>query len=342
MKVHCYLLCFNEEKMIESVLRYYSEFCSKIFVMDNYSTDRSVEVARKFPMVSIIKWKTDDGKIDERMYVRLKSQMYKEYSREGGRYTEEVADWIISCDMDEILYHPDIKSILEDYKSKGVTVPQITGFNMVGDHEVDPARSIAGQYQYGFRSPHYDKRIVFDCEFNMAYSVGCHPAGVGFEYMKTTYGYKSSNEHPLALLHFKRVGDRLVDKAAQNVDRIDRGRSGIRKTQDGSYKGLGGQYFNVVEGKAPAPEPAKMRKVIGDDGQVLFADFKPSTGEAGSKKIDDVPLKVEKRNIKVFASEKSSPRVVLKELSDVLFKNSRKIAAENVKALSEKLNIETE
>ena len=137
MKVHCYLLCYNEEYIIESILKYYSSFCSKIFILDNCSTDRSVEIALSFPNVKVISWESDD-KIDNKKYIKLKTGCYKDYSRKGGVHTEEVADWVIVGDMDEVLYHPDILSALAFYKSTGITVPQTTGFNITGENEVDP------------------------------------------------------------------------------------------------------------------------------------------------------------------------------------------------------------
>ena len=39
-KVHVYLLCYNEEDIIAKIIEYYSTFCSKIFILDNYSTDK--------------------------------------------------------------------------------------------------------------------------------------------------------------------------------------------------------------------------------------------------------------------------------------------------------------
>jgi glycosyltransferase involved in cell wall biosynthesis len=213
MKIHVYLLCYNEEKIISNIIDYYKQFASKIFILDNHSTDRSVEIANNYECVSIIPWKNESDKIDEAKYVQLKTQLYKNYSRKDGKFTEEVADWIISCDMDEVLYHPNIKDLLEGYTRDGVSVPKVTGFDMVGDNELDANLPIVDQYRLAERNKNFDKRIVFKASFDMAYSYGCHPKGDGFEYMKSSYGYVTSKESELALLHYKKIGSRYLEAA---------------------------------------------------------------------------------------------------------------------------------
>ncbi len=275
MKVHVYLLCYNEAEIIESVIRYYEQFCSKIFILDNYSTDDSVKIAKKFPKVTVIQWQSGD-KIDEALYVKMKSSTYKNYSREGGKYTTEVADWIISCDMDEIVYHPNIIEVLAEYKNEKVTVPKITGFNMYGENEVDPNQSIFKQYIYGSRAPQFDKRVLFDVDFDMSYTYGAHPHGTGFEYMRSTYGFASSNKHPIALLHYKHIGNRWYDKAVQNVARL----KNKIIIKDGRYCGLGSHYQAIVDG-AIINKKIDTR-VVDDNGLVLFNNFPPTTGDVGA------------------------------------------------------------
>lgn len=283
MKVHAYLLCYNEEKIIKSVLNYYSQFCSQIFVMDNMSNDNSVAIANEFPNVTIIPWE-NDGYIDESLYVKMKSQTYKDYSREGGKFTTEVADWIISCDMDEILYHPNLLEVLKHYKEMGVTVPTITGLNVVGENEINPDVDIIQQYQFAQRSAGFDKRIVFDCNFDMAYSHGCHPTGPGFEYMKQSYKYKSSNQFPLALLHYKHIGNRFYEAGLKNSERLNP--VNIKTDKDGNMTGPGWQYKAVAEGKAQKLSTQSAKRLFNDDGSINFNEFSPSTGEQGLKSTE--------------------------------------------------------
>lgn len=274
MIIHTYLLCYNEEYIIESVLRYYTSFSSKVFILDNFSTDRSCEIARKFKNVTIIKWHSNN-EINESLYVKMKSQTYKDYSRKGGKFTTEVADWVISADMDEVLYSPNLIEDLRFYKKNNITVPQITGFNIVSENDINKNFSIISQYKNGYRIPDFDKRIIFDVDFDISYSKGCHPAGHGFEYMKETFKYKASNERPLALLHFKHIGERYIRELKKNASRLSS--ETIEKKLDGSA------YINRLEKiKENGYNIPKNELVIDDNMNVLFEKFPPTTGEIGT------------------------------------------------------------
>ena len=277
MNIHAYLLCYNEEMIIKNILDYYSGFCSKIFLLDNYSTDRSVEIAEGYPKVTIIPWKTADNKIDESKYVELKSELYKVHSRANGSLTNEVADWVISCDMDEVLYHPDIVTILKQYKDDGITVPLVTGIDVVGSNDLDQNLPIVDQYEYGERNVNFDKRIIFDCNFDISYSYGCHPKGPGFELMKNTFGYKSNETSELALLHYKKIGKRNIETAERNAARLDM--SKIKKSSSGEFVGLGAHYLNIIQNY---PNNKSNQKIFDNERKVLFENFSPSSGEQGS------------------------------------------------------------
>ena len=80
MKIHAYIISYNEEKLLPFTLDYYSTFCEKIFVYDNYSTDSSDEIYKKYDKVEVIKW--DSGnEINENNYIKIKSEEYRKYSR---------------------------------------------------------------------------------------------------------------------------------------------------------------------------------------------------------------------------------------------------------------------
>lgn len=318
LKVHAYLLCFNEEPIIKSVLNYYSRFCSKIFVLDNESTDKSVDIAESFENVRVISWKKPSDIFDDKYHVKLKIDTYKLYSRDGGVYTEEVADWVVVSDMDEVLYHPDLLNVLSEYKSEGVTVPQICGFNVVDEKSIDVSMSIVEQYKYGVRHSHFDKRIVFQPDFNMSYSLGCHPAGPGFELMKNTYGYRSSNKYPLALLHYKHVGSRFYDKAKEYSELVDKGQ--VWRGEDGLYKGVASHYFNFVDsGESVSPFLKDRKKLFDEEGNILFDNFPKVTGEKGiGNKLDSF---FSKDQFKVFRGD-SEAADILRELAIAFKSNS--------------------
>ena len=281
MKIHAYFVCYNEEKILPVILDYYSGFCSKIFIFDNGSVDESIAIATTYPNVKVIPFDTG-GLKDNKKHVQIKTQAYKEYSRSGGRFTEEIADWVICCDMDEIIYHHDLISILSEYDRLHVTVPQVTGFDMVDVNDVDTSIPILSQYKSGVRNSVFDKRAIFKPSFDMSYSLGCHSNGPGFELMKETYGYKTSNKYPIAMLHYKHVGGLLHESAVKNLSRFDMDK--MEKDASGKYRGPGSQYaFFKDKGPNFSPFLRNSKPVLNDKNEVLFENFPPTTGEVGTE-----------------------------------------------------------
>ncbi|MEM6581828.1 MAG: glycosyltransferase family 2 protein [Pseudomonadota bacterium] len=274
MIIHAYILSYNEQEIIAKTLDHYCRFCSRVFLMDNMSNDRTLEIARQFAQVTVIPW-VDETR-DIRLLTRMKARTYYDYSRAGGRHTSEVADWIIACDADELLYHPDVAAVLSRYQMQGVTVPQVTGFDMIDRAEIDPNQSLVDQYRCGIRAPHMDKRIVFACDFDMRFSRGAHPRGPGFELMLEEYNYKTSEDAEFALLHFKFVGNRAYNVARNNIEKAPVKESGYAGTTQHYKATLDGNY----DPRENFPNPPR---VIKDNGCVAFTDFDPSTGDLGDQ-----------------------------------------------------------
>jgi glycosyltransferase involved in cell wall biosynthesis len=293
LKLHAYIICYNEEKIIKSILEYYSSICSKIFIYDNLSNDSTVEIAKTFEKVSVNYFDTD-GMKDNSLHVKIKTEEYKKYSRKGGKHTTEVADWIICIDTDEVIYHPDIINVLAMYKEKGVTVPSITGFNMVGENDIVSDTPIIEQYPSGVREPVFDKCAVFDADFDMSYTSGCHSYGAGFELMKQTYGYKSSNQIPIALLHYKHIGSLLYESAIKNLDRFNQ--DDITLNNEGVYKGPGSHYaFYKERGGQVSPLLKRSRNIFDEKINILFNNFSSASGDLGTK--DFASQKIDKSEV---------------------------------------------
>lgn len=268
MKIHVYLLCFNEAYIIESVIDYYAKFCSKIFILDNKSTDNSVALAKKNSKVLIHSW-SSDGIVDDEKHIKIKSEIYKSHSRLGGPNTTEVADWVIVADMDEILFHPRLTEVLSKHKEDSITVPKVIGYDMYGKNELNSNISLIKQYKFGVRSEVFDKRIIFNPDFDMTYSLGAHPRGNGFEKMKNNENYCSSDEMPLFLLHYKLIGSRWFREANEMLPRIPEGQ--VWKDDKGIYQGVAKHYFKIVDN----PEQFYIEKtqngsaVFDEDGKFL-------------------------------------------------------------------------
>ncbi len=269
MKIHAYILCYNEEDIIRNTLSHYSEFCSRVFLMDNMSTDRTLQYASEYDKVTVIPWA--DETIDQHLNIKMKAKTFRDYSRQGGQYTEEVADWIIACDADEILYHPRLTDLLATYKKQGVTVPLVTGFNMLDEKNVDPARSLTEQFREGVRTVFFDKRIVFDSNFDMHYSGGAHPRCAGFHHMKTEYNYLTNEKAELALLHYKYVGNRYLKVARKYFEKAP-------LSTDGST-GCPVHYSRTMSGSIKAPRGGTI--IIEDNDYIDFSKFEPCVGDKG-------------------------------------------------------------
>lgn len=58
-KVSGLIITFNEEKNIREVLECF-DFCNEIVIVDSFSTDKTLEIAREFPKVKVIQNKFED------------------------------------------------------------------------------------------------------------------------------------------------------------------------------------------------------------------------------------------------------------------------------------------
>jgi hypothetical protein len=197
MKIHAHILAWNEEKILPYTLDYYSEICTKIYVYDNMSTDGSDRIYKKYPKVSVIKWDSKN-QIHEMNYVNIKNNGYKTYSRNKN------VDWVIVCDTDEFLYHPNLLEKLQEYKTKGINVPKVSGHDMVSESfpTYDKVK-LTEKIKVG--SERYQpmcKNIIFDPNLDVNYGIGAH----SFSSSNAVF----SEEEELKLLHYKFLGKDYV------------------------------------------------------------------------------------------------------------------------------------
>lgn len=198
MKIWCYAVCWNEEEMLPFFLRHYSRFCEKIVLVDDFSDDRSVEIAEACPVVEVRK--TDGkGEYHEDTLLHVKQHFWKE--------ARGKADWVICCDVDEMLYHEDIIGFLAKCKHDGVTMPVPVGCNLVSE-EMPSAGLIHDTVKVGVVNESFSKPCVFDPSqvSEIRYKPGCHFASpVG--------NIVAKRFDELKLLHAKVVGkDRYLKR----------------------------------------------------------------------------------------------------------------------------------
>jgi hypothetical protein len=102
MKIEVFAICYNEEKLLPYFLRHYSSFCDHITIFDNQSTDSGPAICKANPKVHLMSYDTNN-EIRDDIYLEIKNNCWKNSD----------ADWVIICDIDEFVYHPDIRMLLQ-------------------------------------------------------------------------------------------------------------------------------------------------------------------------------------------------------------------------------------
>jgi glycosyltransferase involved in cell wall biosynthesis len=170
MKITIFLMCYNEELLLPFTLNYYrSKFPSAKFVLvDNYSTDRSCEIA-KDNGVEIKQFDSGNKQCEEyMMFIR-------------NTIWNDVTDgWVIMCDMDEWIEIDEQQLIEEELKETSII--KTKGFNIIGDSKrIDISDIDLYSLNEGVWDENFSKRILFkvpDVRINFWWgSHQCFPSG---------------------------------------------------------------------------------------------------------------------------------------------------------------------
>jgi glycosyltransferase involved in cell wall biosynthesis len=117
VKIEVYTICHNEEKILPYFLRHYTRFAD-VIIYDNFSTDRSREIAASFG-ARIIDFDSNNQLRDD-LQIEIKDNCWK-----GSK-----ADWVIVGDTDEFVYHKDL---LQTLKTTRATVISPKLYNMFSE-----------------------------------------------------------------------------------------------------------------------------------------------------------------------------------------------------------------
>lgn len=219
--VHAFFLCYNEENILPHLLRYYLSFCERVTILDNNSTDRSVEIVNSFPNTDVIPFESN-SEFHDGVHINLKNHVWK--SSIG------YADYVILGDTDEFLYHENMVDFLIKSKENGVTLFIPEGYHMIGDLDLDLGENdnIFEKVKNGVRTPVLDKPMMFDCNkiSNINYSFGCHNANP--QGLIKLYQYDG-----LKMLHYKFLG--VKDYLYKNKIRAERLSNFNKENNFGTY-----------------------------------------------------------------------------------------------------------
>ena len=159
MKVSVYTIVWNEETILPYFLRHY-HWADRIVIFDNQSTDRTPDIARADPRVTLHTYGTGNEQ-HNRVMREIKNTCWK----------GDDADWVIVVDADEFF---DPGDLLERHCGERA-VFRPAGLQMIGTWEpVDKITRFV-------LAPKYDKQCCFnprieDINYNYGAHI-CHPAG---------------------------------------------------------------------------------------------------------------------------------------------------------------------
>jgi hypothetical protein len=179
-------------------MRHYSQY-GTVFLYEGHSTDGSAEMAESLG-ATIIPLDTDNQVRDD-IFVDMKNNCWK----------ESKADWVIVCDMDEFVYHPDLKNYLKTIEH---TIIAPRTYEMISDFFPTTGGQIYEEVKFGFEIK--PKFFLFKPTelLEMTYGAGCHDA----QPEGNVYIYRNSE---IKCMHFRHLSiDHVVQRNAYLYSRL--------------------------------------------------------------------------------------------------------------------------
>jgi hypothetical protein len=223
MNINIFIFCHNEQVLLPYTINHYKSQLpsSKITILDNESTDNSVEIAKVLGC-NIMLWSSNNI-FNERINTSIKNNVWKSL-KEG---------WVIVVDMDEWLYVTEER--LQEEFEMGTTVLKIEGLDVIGESEKEDLSDINLYTINKFvRNSSESKKLCFLREKieNMNYDFGAHSSLPGIE------GYVKYSKYVYINRHMNLLGlPYLINKIMNRYNRSDE----MRKS------GLGIHYTDNIE-----------------------------------------------------------------------------------------------
>ena len=214
MKVHLYTLCYNEMKILPFAVDYWKSVADEIFVLDNGSTDGSVEYLSGIDGINVVHFNSDG--FSDKTHRDLKNKVWKA--------SRGHADWVIVCDLDEFLWSPEgIRKTLERFKDEGVTIVKPDGYNIYSEKfpEHENGVYLWDVCHNGVRDDLFNKIIAFSPNeiTDINYTVGahkCRPKG------NIKWNWQIADTS-VKLLHFKNLSlEYVLDRYKGYADRLSK------------------------------------------------------------------------------------------------------------------------
>jgi len=201
MKVAVFSICHNEEVFLPYFFRHYKSFADYIVVLDNHSTDNSFDICKRES--SHVEKLDSDGLHNIDLMTSLKNSYWKSLKD---------YDWVFIVDIDEIVYHPDMRAFLDKSRARRYTVLKPTAYQMVCEAYPTGDGQITDIMPFGVLSTKevcqalmscdiFDKKCVINPKEikETKYGHGAHVA-------KMTGRVKGLSDPNLKLLHYRFLG----------------------------------------------------------------------------------------------------------------------------------------
>ena len=120
MKIVLIAVCKNEEQLLPFFFRHYKDIVDEYVFFDNGSTDGSTDLIRQQANTKLIEFNTF-GYYKEETLTFIRNHAYNQLRLD--------ADWFFIVDVDEFLWHPDLRAYLEQCLKDGITMPRTAGYN---------------------------------------------------------------------------------------------------------------------------------------------------------------------------------------------------------------------
>ena len=188
--------------MLPYFFRHYDSLVDRYFIDDNGSTDRSRDVLAANRKVVLGEFHITGGS-----FVQAAAAHYNQCWKQS----RGLADWVIVVNVDEHVYHADLRAYLGACTANGVSIIRPQGYNMVADGWPSSRKPLWKTVQHGMRDPIWDKPQVFDpnriAEIN--FQVGRHSASPTGEVL-------FPRTERARMLHYKYLGaDYLLRRHAE-------------------------------------------------------------------------------------------------------------------------------
>ena len=179
MTIHLYTLCWNEIDILPFVIDYWKRLnIARAVVYDNGSTDGSIEFLNQYDWIEVRHYDSNN-EIRDDIYLEIKNNAWKE--------SKGKCDWVIVCDMDEIIFSNHLEEELDYMKKYGHNAMGCPWYAMCFDKKptYDPNKLLHTQGTMFYKQPFINlcfkfnkagKVLLFDPNIidEINYTYGCH------------------------------------------------------------------------------------------------------------------------------------------------------------------------